>query len=141
MSFRTTRKISSYLARAKLYTLERTVGSKKCTFVKLSRCEVCLNIKETDTFTSTTSGESFRMNRKLNCDDNCLTYFLTFKCCGKQYLVETTNEFRLGWNNYKINNRKNARNEACMLERLLEHFKSEIHSGFLGKVFITLKDR
>ena len=100
-----------------------------------------LNIVETDTFTSTTSSESFRMNRKLNCDDNCLIYFLTFKCCGKQYLVETTNEFRPRWNNYKSNDRKNARNEACMQERLFEHFKSEIQSGFLGKVFMTFTDK
>ena len=49
VSFRGTRKISSYLVRAKLYPLGRTVGSKKC---GKSRCDVCLNVEETDTFTS-----------------------------------------------------------------------------------------
>ena len=53
LSFRSARKISSYLVKAKLYPLERKVGSEKC---GKSRCEVCLNIEETDTFTSTTTG-------------------------------------------------------------------------------------
>ena len=87
VSYRSARKISSYLVRAKLYPLERKVGSEKC---GKSRCEVCLNIQETDTFTSTTTGESFKINHRLNCDDNCLIYLLTGKCCGKQNVGETT---------------------------------------------------
>ena len=50
VSYRSAWKISSYLVRAKLYPLERKVGSEKC---RKSRCEVCLNIQETNTFTST----------------------------------------------------------------------------------------
>ena len=50
VSYRSAGKISSYLVRAKLYLLERKVGSEKC---GKSRCKVCLNIEETDTFTST----------------------------------------------------------------------------------------
>ena len=38
--------------RAKLYPLERTVGSRKC-YGK--RCEVCDNVTETSIFTSTVS--------------------------------------------------------------------------------------
>ena len=81
LSYRRARKISSYLVRAKLYPFQRKVGSEKC---GKSRCEVCLNIQEADTFTSTTTGESFKINHKLNCNDNCLIYLLTCKCCGKQ---------------------------------------------------------
>ena len=114
--------LSSYLVRAKLYLLERKVGSEKC---DESRCEVCLSIQETDAFSSTKTGESFKINHKLNCDDKCLIYLLTCKCCGTQYVGETSDKFRLGWNNYKSNGRKNARNEACMQEHLFEHFKSE----------------
>ena len=90
LSFRSARKISSYLVKAKLYPLERKVGSEKC---GKSRCEVCLNIEETDTFTNTTTGESFKINLKLNCDDNCLIYLRTCKCCGKQCVGETIDEF------------------------------------------------
>ena len=129
VSIRSARKINRYLVRAKFYPLERKVGSEKC---GKSRCEVCLNIQETDTFTSTTTGKSFKINHKLNCDDNCLIYLLTYKCCGRQYVGETTDDFRLRWNNYKNNDRKNARNEACMQEHLFQHFKSEGHSKITG---------
>ena len=47
--FRTPRKISSYLVRAKLYPLERIVESRKCG----KKCEVCENINNSDNFTST----------------------------------------------------------------------------------------
>ena len=87
VSNRSARNISSYLVRAKLYPLGRKVGSEKC---GKSRCEVCFNIQETDTFTSTTTGVSFKINHKLYCDDNCLIYLPTCKCCGKQYVEETT---------------------------------------------------
>ena len=137
VSYRKARKIS-YLVRAKLYPLERKFGSEKC---GKSRCEVCLNIHETDTFTSTITGESFKINHKLNCNDNCLINLLTCECWGKQYVGETTDEFQLRWNNYQSNDRKNARNEACTPEHLFVHFKSEGHSGFLGNVSITLMDK
>ena len=50
ITFRSTRKLSSYMVRAKLYPLERNVGSCKC---YRKRCEVCDNVTETSTFTST----------------------------------------------------------------------------------------
>ena len=60
VSFRSASKISSYL-----------VNSEKC---GKSRCNVCFNIEKNDTFTSTTTSEVFKINHKLNCDDNCLIY-------------------------------------------------------------------
>ena len=136
VSYRIARKISSYLVKAKLYPLERKFGSEKC---GKSWCEVCLNIQQTDLFTITATGESFKINHKLNCDDNCLIYLLTCKCCDKQYVGETTNEFRLRLNNYKSIDKKNVPNEVCMQEHLFEHFKSSDHSGF--NVSITLIDK
>ena len=50
ITLRSARKISSYLVRAELYPLERTVGSCKC---HGKRCENCDNVTETSTFTST----------------------------------------------------------------------------------------
>ena len=50
ISFRSARKRSSYLVRAKLYPTERTIGSYKCGG---KRCEVCINVNETSTFNST----------------------------------------------------------------------------------------
>ena len=54
------------------------------------RCEVCGNICETDSFSSTVTGETFKTNHKLNCDDMCLIYLFTCECCGKQYVGQTT---------------------------------------------------
>ena len=61
---------------------------------------------------SITIGKSFKINHKLDCDDNCLIYLLTAKCCGKQYVGETSDELQLRWNNYKSSYRKNTWNEA-----------------------------
>ena len=55
ISFRSARKLSSYLVRAKLYPTERTVGSYKCGG---KCCEVCINVNETSTFTTTVTNKS-----------------------------------------------------------------------------------
>ena len=44
ISFRSPRKISSYLVRAKLYPLDRALGSMKC---GKKSCEVCISLKRT----------------------------------------------------------------------------------------------
>lgn len=68
--------ISSYLLRANLYPLERQV----CCYKRGNpRCFVCENVEETDTFCSTGTGESFKMNYHLVCNGKCLIYLLTFK--------------------------------------------------------------
>ena len=73
VSFRSARKISSCFVRAKLYPLERFVGSTKC---KKRRCEICTNITETDAFSSNVTGETFHINHELNCGGKCLIYLL-----------------------------------------------------------------
>ena len=138
VSFRCARRISSYLVRAKLYPLERFVGSRQC---KKSRCEVCTIVTEIDTFSSTVTGETFQINHELNFDDKCLIYLLKCNVCKKLYVGETTNAFRLRWKNYKDNDRKFQRNESCMPHYLYEHFYSEGHNGFLGNVSISLNDK
>ena len=55
ISFRNARKLRSYSVRAKLYPTERIVGSYKCSG---KRCEVCINVNETSTFTSTYVGQT-----------------------------------------------------------------------------------
>ena len=57
ISYRNSRKISSYLVRAKLYPINRTVYCYKCS----SKCrELCKYVTETDIFTSTATGKSLR---------------------------------------------------------------------------------
>ena len=81
VSFRGARKLSSYLVRAKLYPLNRKIGSKICA---KNRCGICDYVTDTDTFASTVTGESFKINHQLNCDDRCIIYLLTCKQCQKQ---------------------------------------------------------
>ena len=69
VSFKSARKLSSYLVRAKLYPLNRPLGSFKCN--KLC-CEICVNVIETDTFTSTVTGKTYKINHHFNCDEKCL---------------------------------------------------------------------
>ena len=64
--FRSTKKTSTYLIRMKLQPLEKAFVFKK---YGKSRNEGCLIIEETDTFTSTATGESFKINHMLDCYD------------------------------------------------------------------------
>ena len=91
ISFRSSRKISSYIVRAKLCPLERSVGSSKC---GKKRCEVWDVISEADTFSSTVTGESFKINHKFNCNDKCVVYLATSNICNKQYTGQTIDSFR-----------------------------------------------
>ena len=124
-----------------MYPIERKTGSCKC---KCNRFHVCLNVSETETFTSTVTHTSYKINHSFDCNDKCLIYLLTCKTCLKQYRGSTTDCFRYRWNNYKCHDshdRKYARGEACLQEHLLEHFNSERHNGFLHDVSVTLVDK
>ena len=49
VAYRSARIFKSVLVRSKVYPLERTVGSSKC---GSKRCQVCLNVSETNIFES-----------------------------------------------------------------------------------------
>ena len=89
-SFRSARKISSYLVRGKLYPLERRVGSFKC---EGRRCQVDLNATEAETFTSTSTNQTYKINHEFNCNEGSLIYLLTCKICHKQYVEQTVDIF------------------------------------------------
>ena len=81
VSFRSARKFISYPVRAKLYPVERKVGSCKC---NCNRCQVCQSISETDTFTCSNDGKTYKINHKFDCNRKYLIYFITCKCSYKQ---------------------------------------------------------
>ena len=83
ITFRSARKLSSYLVRAKLYPLERTASFCKC-YGK--RCEVSENVTETSTFTSTAMQNTCKIYHQFNCSEKCLAYLLTWNKCFKQYV-------------------------------------------------------
>ena len=92
ITFRSARKLSSYLVRAKLYPLERFAGSCKC-YGK--RCEVCDNVTETSTFTSIATQNTYKINHQFNCSEKCLVYLLTCNKCFENYVGQAVDEFRL----------------------------------------------
>ena len=61
------------LVRAKLYPIERSVGLVKC---NVKQCQVCLNVTETKTFSSTVTNKEYIINHKFNCNGKCLIYLL-----------------------------------------------------------------
>ena len=136
-TFRSARKLSSYLVKAKLYPIERIVSSHKC---KGKRCEVCLNVQET-CFSSRVTNERYKINHQFDCNDKCLVYLLTCTKCLKQYVGQTIDAFRHRWNNYKSNDRKFQLSEPCMQEHLFRHFSSPGHNGFLNDVSVTFIDK
>ena len=71
ISFRSARKLSNHLVRAKMYSIEIIVGSKNW---GSKRCEICININKTSTFNSTVFGETFVINHKFDCSSRCLVY-------------------------------------------------------------------
>ena len=115
VSYQSVRKLSSYLVRAKLYTIERKVGSCK---YKGKHFEVCKNVLETDTFTCSNDQTTYKINHKFDCNKKCLVYLLTYNKCLKQYVGQTLDMFRSGWNNYKDNSGKCDRGEDCMQRHL-----------------------
>ena len=92
ISFRSARKLSNYLVRAKMYPINRIVGSKNC---GSKRCEVCVNVNERSTFTSTVTGEeTFIINHKFDCNTRYLVYLLTCRKHKIQYVGQTVDQFR-----------------------------------------------
>ena len=80
VSFRGARKLSSYLVRAKLYPLERSVGSFKCNG---KRCQVCINVTESNTFSSSVDKKEYVIYHSFNCNDKCIIYICSLVISAK----------------------------------------------------------
>ena len=90
---------------------------------------------------STVTKKEYKINRKFNCNDKCLIYLLTCNECMLQYAGKSVDEFRLRWNNYKMNDRNFLKHQTCIQQHVFEHFESEVHSRFLEDVTITFTDK
>ena len=81
VSYWSARKLSNYLVRGKLYPIERKVGSCKCNG---KRCDVCINVLETDTFICSNDQTTYKIKHRFDCNEKC------YKCLkqyvGKQYI-------------------------------------------------------
>ena len=82
ISYRSSHKISSYLVWVKLYLIERIVGCYTC------GRKSCQYITEADTFTSSVTGETFKINDRCDCNAKCLVYLFTCNKCKNKTLVK-----------------------------------------------------
>ena len=89
VSFRTGFTLKSHLVRAKVHPLLRVRRSSCC---NKSRCQTCINVKNTDTFQSFVTKESYKINHHFNCDSKCVVYLLSCKVCGLQYVGSTVDD-------------------------------------------------
>ena len=119
ISFRSARKLSSYLVRAKLYPTERTVGSFQWSG---KRYEICINVNETSTFTSTVNGETYIINHRFDCNKRCLVHLLTCNKCKSDF-------------------RKHGQGATCMQQHLFNHFCTTGHCGFFEDVSLTFIEK
>ena len=127
------RKIKDYIARSKLYPVERKVGWRGC---GSSRCQVCKSINITDKFTSLTTKIAYKINYSFDCNDKCLIYLFSCKSCGKQFVGNTTDHFRSRWNSYKSNVRKaeSGKMENVKQKFLENHFLQRDYQGFFKDI-------
>ena len=120
ISFRSARKLSNYLLRPKMYPIDRNVRPINC---NSKRCEVCINVNETSTLTSTLTGEIFAINYKFYCNARCLLTCRKYKI---QYVGKAVDQFCWRWNNYKSYSKTFSRWGSCM-QHLFNHFSININ--------------
>ena len=72
VSFRSAKRTKNYFVKAKLYPLGQNVCSRKC---NKTRCKVCNNIESADLFSTTITGQTYRINNYFNFDSKYLAYF------------------------------------------------------------------
>ena len=71
LSLNSANKLTSYLVRAKLYPLNRSLGSFKCKNLRLA---FYINVIETDTITSAVRGKVYKINHHFDSDEKFLIY-------------------------------------------------------------------
>ena len=130
VSFRSARNISSYLVRAMLYPVEKSVGSFNCKspgcrFVHMLMRWTVLPVRLQEKLTKFIIALPAWRN---------LLYLLTCNECRKQDARHTVDTFCYRWNNYRSNSREHMHCISYMQEHLCEHFRDSGHSGFLNVI-------
>ena len=104
------------------------------------RCFVCENIEESDSFSSTVTGNCFKINHRLGCNKSCLICLLPCKVCKKRYSGKRVDKFKLRWNKYKGSDR-NFRGGDIKEMSLHQHFVKEELNGFIEDINNYLTDK
>ena len=136
--FKSPRTLRDRLVRSKVYPLEREVGCSGCGH---KSCKVCANMVDSRTFSSHITGTQYSINHKFNCNSKCVVYLLSCVTCGLQYVGQTSDKFRLRWNNYVSCQKKAAAGGTPPQAAFHNHFLQENHRGLVNDVKITIIDK
>lgn len=96
--YRKDKNLRDMLVKAKIGIPKQHSGCRPC---GKTRCKICPLITPTDTAKSNFSKFSFRIKESLDCDSSNVVYRLHCEMCGKDYIGQTENAFRLRFNNHK----------------------------------------
>ena len=100
VAYRRPPNLQDLLVRAELKTPAppTNVGNAPC---NSARCKTCQLIKCTDSFTSHTSGRTFKVRHNFTCKTNNMVYMISCHRCGVQYAGETVNALHIRMNGHR----------------------------------------
>ena len=128
VGFRNGKSLKDYLVRAKLPNVEITGRSESC---GKRNCQVCDFICDTDTFSTKTCGETFKIQSGLlNCNSHKVVYLLKCRICGEApYVGKVKTKFRGRFNNYKSPHRSYRKKRKVSQQLFHEHYGQHSHNG------------
>ena len=120
--------LKDQLVRAKLPNVDITGRSESC---GKGNCQVCDFTCDTDTFSTKTCGETFKIQSGvLNCYSQKVVNPLKCRICGEaSYVGEAKTKFRARFNNYKSAHRSYRKKRKVSQQRFHEHYDQHSHNG------------
>ena len=109
IGFKNNKNLKPHLVRAALPDINE-VGRCEACGGKRSPCQLCSNMKNTNTFKSKHSNEVYQIKKNFNCNFKMVVYLIECRVYGKQYNGSTVIKFCATANNYK-STRRNFRKE------------------------------
>jgi len=84
-------------------------------------CNCCKSIQENNTFTSTTTKQTYSVETSMNCNSSYIIYLITCTHCKLQYVGQTNRKLKDRLNDHKSNTRTNKQTTVGI------HFRSSPH--------------
>ena len=115
------------MVRAKLPDVAITERSESC---GKRNCQVCDFICNTDTFSTKSCSETFKIqSRVLNCNSQKVVFLLKCIICGEApYVGKAKTKFKARFNNYKSTHRSYKKNRKVSQQRFHEHYGQHSHN-------------
>ena len=65
---------------------------RKIGWINGKRCQVCINVTESNNFSSSVDKKEYVVNHSFNRNDKCIIYLLTYNKCKIQYVGKTVDD-------------------------------------------------